>query len=201
MFSAIIIFMFRKMIILLCVFFLLGSIFYVLLETRTPQAPATEANANQDNIEKTYYFGYGSNMDINLLKRRIGNDSIAPISYAVLEDYRLVFPRGLGSVIPDENSDVYGCLYFLTKEEIAKLDIVEGYKEGRDKSQNSYNREWIDVLTPDGNIISAEIYIQSDNSDVNSKPSEGYKQTLVNGARQCLLPEFYIQGLEEIETN
>ena len=138
-------------------------------------------------------------MDIDLLRRRINNNTIIPESFAKLENYRLIFPRGVGSVIPDETTDIYGCLFLLTKEEIAKLDIVEGYREDRNKSLNSYNREWIDVVTPKGKTISAEIYIQTNNSDINGKPSISYKQTLVKGASDCSLPDFYKQELEQIE--
>lgn len=139
-------------------------------------------------------------MDIEVLRNRVDNNSIVPESFAKLENHRLVFPRGVGSVISDDNAEVYGCLYLLTKKEIAKLDVVEGYREDRDRNLNSYNREWIDVLSPSGKTISAEIYIQTNNSDVDGKPSQSYKQTLVKGARDCSLPDFYKQELEKIET-
>ena len=181
--------MLRRILIFLCLVLFLGTLFYVLIE-----------NNNKTETDKTYYFGYGSNMDIDLLRKRIDNNSIVPVSYAKLENYRLIFPRGVGSVIPDETTDVYGCLFLLTKEEITKLDIIEGYREDRNKSLNSYNREWIDVLSPKGKIVSAEIYIQTNNSDVNAKPSNSYKQTLVKGASDCSLPAFYIQELEQIDT-
>lgn len=181
--------MLRRILIFSCLILFLGTLFYVLIETN-----------KQTETDKTYYFGYGSNMDIDLLRRRIDNNYVVPVSYAKLEDYRLIFPRGVGSVISDETTDVYGCLYLLTKEEIAKLDIIEGYREDRNKSLNSYNREWIDVVTPKGKTISAEIYIQTNNSDINGKPSTSYKQTLVKGAGDCSLPDFYKQELEKIET-
>lgn len=181
--------MLRKIIILICVVFFLGTLGYIFVNNQS-QEPATD---------KTYYFGYGSNMDIDLLRRRIDNNSIVPVTYAILKDYRLIFPRGVGSVIPENGKDTYGCLYLLTKEEIAKLDIVEGYRVDRDKNLNSYNREWIDVSLPSGKKISAEIYIQTNNSAVNDKPGDSYKQTLVRGAKDCSLPDFYVQELEQIE--
>lgn len=181
--------MLRRIIILLCLILLLGVIIFLLLDFNTIQ-----------NIETTYYFAYGSNMDIDLLRKRIDNNNIVPEGYAKLENHRLIFPRGVGSVVPDDNLDVYGCLYLLTKEEIKKLDVIEGYREDREKSKNSYNREWIDVITQNGKKISAEIYIQTKNTDINSKPSKNYKQTLVKGASDCFLPDFYRKELESIET-
>lgn len=178
--------MLRKIIIFLCLVLFLGTIIFVLLNSN-----------NQRNI---YYFGYGSNMDLNLLRARIDNNSIVPISFAVLEDYRLIFPRGVGSVIPEDGKVVYGCVYLLNKKEIEKLDVVEGYRTDRAKSENSYNREWIDVITQNGKTISAEIYIQTNNTDITGEPSNSYKQTLVRGASNCSLPDFYIQELEAIET-
>jgi gamma-glutamylcyclotransferase (GGCT)/AIG2-like uncharacterized protein YtfP len=178
--------MLRRLIIFFCLVLCLGTIIFVLLDSN-----------NQRNI---YYFGYGSNMDLNLLRARIDNNSIVPISFAVLEDYRLIFPRGVGSVIPENGKEVYGCLYLLTKKEIEKLDVVEGYRKDRNKSENSYNREWIDVVLQNGKTLSAEIYIQTNNTDINGKPSNSYKQTLVRGASDCSLPDFYKQELEAIET-
>jgi len=181
--------MLRRILIFLCLVLFLGTLFYVLIDLKTSTI----------ETKKTYYFGYGSNMDIDLLRRRIDNNSITPESYAKLENYRLIFPRGVGSVVPEEGQDIYGCLYLLTKEEIAKLDVVEGYREDRNKSLNSYNREWIDIFSPEGKTISAEIYIQTNNTDINGKPSNSYKQTLVKGANDCSLPDFYIKKLEQIE--
>jgi len=139
-------------------------------------------------------------MDIDLLRNRIDNNYLFSEGYAKLENYKLVFPRGVGSVVSDETTDVYGCLYLLNKKEIEKLDVVEGYRKDRNKSENSYNREWIDVVLQNGKTLSAEIYIQTNNTDINGKPSNSYKQTLVRGASDCSLPDFYIQELEAIET-
>jgi len=176
--------MLRRIIIFLCLILFLGTIIFLLLNFNTTY----------------YYFAYGSNMDIDLLRNRIDNNCLVPEGYAKLENYKLVFPRGVGSVVSDENKEVYGCLYLLNKKEIEKLDVVEGYRKDRNKSENSYNREWIDVVLQNGKTISAEIYIQTNNTDINGKPSNSYKQTLVRGASDCSLPDFYIQELEAIET-
>ena len=153
---------------------------------------------SDSNLEKYYYFGYGSNMDIDLLRRRIGNNTIIPVSYGLLENYRLIFPRGVGSVVPDENYDVYGCVYLLTQEELKKLDVVEGYREDRERSLNSYNRDPIEIILPNTEKIIADIYIQV--KDTEDLPSSNYKQTIIKGANDCNLPREYIDWLENIET-
>ena len=153
---------------------------------------------SDSNLEKYYYFGYGSNMDIDLLRRRIGNNTIIPVSYGLLENYRLIFPRGVGSVVPDENYDVYGCVYLLTQEELKKLDVVEGYREDRERSLNSYNRDPIEIILPTNEKIIADIYIQV--KDTEDLPSSNYKQTIIKGANDCNLPREYIDWLENIET-
>jgi len=151
-----------------------------------------------DSEEKFYYFGYGSNMDIDLLRRRIGNNTIIPVSYGLLENYRLIFPRGVGSVIPDDNYAVYGCVFLLTQEELKKLDVVEGYREDRERSLNSYNRDPIEIILPNTEKIIADIYIQV--KDTEDLPSSNYKQTIIKGANDCNLPREYIDWLENIET-
>lgn len=150
------------------------------------------------NLKKHYYFGYGSNMDIDLLRKRIGNSTIIPVSYGLLENYRLIFPRGVGSVVPDENYDVYGCVFLLTQEELKKLDVVEGYREDRERSLNSYNRDPIEIILPNTEKIIADIYIQV--KDTEDLPSSNYKQTIIKGANDCNLPVEYIEWLEGIET-
>lgn len=225
--------MFKKFIIIICIVFFLGSVFYILGKHNSSleqnkiteitdqnidnnQEKTIENNNSLDdsnsledsnitinedynqNNKKQYYFAYGSNMDISLLRKRINNIEITPVSYAILREHLLIFPRGVGSVIFNKETDVYGCLYLLTQEEIEKLDVVEGYKENRDKNLNSYNREWIEVETKDGEKILALIYIQTKNTI--DKPSTGYKETLITGAKDCQLPKFYQKYLEEIET-
>ncbi len=185
--------MIKKIIIALLLLFFIGCIFYILTKQST-----TIVTMDPEDENKIYYFGYGSNMDIDLLRNRIDNNSIVPVSYAKLEDYELIFPRGVGSVIPKQGHDIYGCLYLLTREEILKLDIVEGYKEGRDRNKNSYIRDKINVIVPDGRTIQADIYIQVNNT-IDYKTSQSYKDTLVKGASDCSLPDFYKTELEQIE--
>lgn len=153
---------------------------------------------SDSNLEKYYYFGYGSNMDIDLLRRRIGNNTIIPVSYGLLENYRLIFPRGVGSVIPDDNYAVYGCVFLLTQQELKKLDVVEGYREDRERSLNSYNRDPIEIILPTNEKIIADIYIQV--RETEDLPSNSYKQTIIKGANDCNLPREYIDWLENIET-
>ena len=152
-----------------------------------------------NNLEtKHYYFGYGSNMDIDLLRRRIGNNTIIPVSYGLLENYKLIFPRGVGSVIPDNNFNVYGCVFLLTDSELKKLDVVEGYREERERSLNTYNRDPIEIILPNNEKIIADIYIQV--KDIEDLPSNTYKQTIIKGANDCNLPREYIDWLEDLET-
>jgi gamma-glutamylcyclotransferase (GGCT)/AIG2-like uncharacterized protein YtfP len=152
-----------------------------------------------NNIEeKHYYFGYGSNMDINLLRRRIGNPTIVPESYGLLENYKLIFPRGVGSVVPNQDYNVYGCVFLLTEKELKKLDVVEGYRKDRDRLLNSYNRELIEIILPNKEKIIADIYIQV--KETEDLPSNTYKQTIIKGANDCNLPREYVNWLEDLET-
>jgi gamma-glutamylcyclotransferase (GGCT)/AIG2-like uncharacterized protein YtfP len=110
----------------------------------------------------------------------------------------LIFPRGVGSVTPDDNFNVYGCVFLLTNQELKKLDVVEGYREDRDRSLNSYNRDPIGIILPNNEKIIADIYIQVKNTE--DLPSNSYKQTIIKGANDCNLPREYIDWLENIDT-
>ena len=171
------------------------------LNNFTPEnnnTPESEIILEEQIEEKYYYFGYGSNMDIDLLRRRIGNTKIIPESYGLLKNHKLIFPRGFGSVTPNQDYNVYGCVFLLTEKELKRLDVVEGYREDRDRSFNTYNRDPIEIILPNNQRIIADIYIQV--KETEDLPSNNYKQTIIKGANDCNLPREYVDWLEDLET-
>jgi gamma-glutamylcyclotransferase (GGCT)/AIG2-like uncharacterized protein YtfP len=137
-------------------------------------------------------------MNIDLFRKRINNNLITPISFAKLENYRLIFPRGVGNVIESENKNVFGCLYALTMDELYVLDSFEGYDENREISENIYIRKQIKVQDANNNFVFAYIYIQTIDSGFDDKPGSGYLRNIIQGAKECSLPQSYIDELEMI---
>ncbi len=78
-------------------------------------------------MEQRLYFAYGSNINLDQMKRRC--PGAVPIMPVVLNNYELSF-RGMGGVatiLPKEGAKVHGLLWDLTPACEHSLDRYEGY--------------------------------------------------------------------------
>nr|XP_053640562.1 gamma-glutamylcyclotransferase-like [Cherax quadricarinatus]XP_053640563.1 gamma-glutamylcyclotransferase-like [Cherax quadricarinatus]XP_053640564.1 gamma-glutamylcyclotransferase-like [Cherax quadricarinatus] len=146
------------------------------------------------------YFAYGS----NLLKKRIhvNNPSAKMISVAKLKDYRLDFilfsqnwQGATATIVEDPGNFVYGVIWEIGNEDMAKLDRQEGVNNG------VYKVLEVDVETPNGESVRARCYQQLITFTEDKRPSSVYKNVIIQGARENGLPENYIKFLESIEDN
>lgn len=79
------------------------------------------------------YFGFGSNVDTQLMRRRIGSEPLSA-EPALVKGYRLAFTAamgigpGMGSLEPASQlqRECHGVLYTLTVEQMARLLASEG---------------------------------------------------------------------------
>ena len=81
-------------------------------------------------MKETYYFAYGSNMNLDQMAYRCPAASV--VENVRLDGYRLTFcGRGKGSgvatILPEEGSQVEGVLWKITPECEKSLDFYEGY--------------------------------------------------------------------------
>lgn len=91
-----------------------------------------------------WYFAYGSNLNVEQMKRRIGERKAE--RKAVLKNYRLTFNgcstkwgnRGVADIEKIEGSSVKGVIYRISEEQLDWLDKCEGYR-GKEKG-NIYDR-------------------------------------------------------------
>ena len=130
------------------------------------------------------------------------------VAVAEFLEHRLAFTRksrdrgcGVSDVVPDISANVWGVVYEIAETEIGLLDRREGYRPGRERTENSYNREERHVLR-DGNkneplLVSIYIGIPQNNPP---KPNAEYKKLLVGGATRWQLPPEYIEKLKQILT-
>jgi gamma-glutamylcyclotransferase (GGCT)/AIG2-like uncharacterized protein YtfP len=90
------------------------------------------------------YFGYGSNLNPDIMKRRIGDWK--SVRKAVLRDYRFVFMPRPGVVVPvivPSNGDkVLGAVYEITEDQLLEID----------KYERPYSTEMVEVETEDGKM-------------------------------------------------
>lgn len=143
-----------------------------------------------------FFFAYGSNMNHRqmLHDRCPGARFIAP---AKLEGYWLVFDgysapwRGaVANILPSSEDLVWGGLFELDDNHLKALDGFEGYPR-------YYSRIKVDVLPNDHKqMVQAWAYVRDPHPE--GTPSHEYLAALIQGARDCQLPEHYIWSAFEI---
>jgi gamma-glutamylcyclotransferase (GGCT)/AIG2-like uncharacterized protein YtfP len=80
-------------------------------------------------MKKVLYFAYGSNIDIQRLRDRVGRfGNVIALGPHRLNGFRLVFNcGGFANIEPHAGSSVEGILYDLNDEQLHELDWYEGF--------------------------------------------------------------------------
>lgn len=143
--------------------------------------------------EKEYfYFGYGSNMNLKGMKNRCPETHFL-INKARLSGYELFFIKsGVANIKENENVEVWGVLYKIKEECLKILDRYEGYP-------TFYQRREVEV-EKNSEKIKTLVYIIEKNFSV-GKPSQGYLNTILEGAKENNLPQTYIKMIENLAGN
>ena len=148
-------------------------------------------------------FAYGSNMDWGQMKRRC--PSALFVCRAVLRGHLLWFPRknrdghGVAGVKPSKGEEVWGVVYQIDELDVGKLNKSEGYRPGRDASENSYMPQEHHVYeeNDEEKPVCAWVYMAHPEKDP-PDPNAEYKRSILTGAKFWNLPADYISKLEKI---
>ncbi len=138
------------------------------------------------------YFAYGSNMNFEQMRERCPEAKF--MKRAHLENYRFVYDGGCGfwytcgNIAAAEGDIVWGGLFDIHKKDLTNLDEYERYKE------RLYERQIVLVKDDEGNKTKAIVYIRP--NPVEDIPGEKYQGIVLEGAKDCGLPEDYIQTLD-----
>ena len=152
------------------------------------------------------YFAYGSNLDWAQIRKRC--PSTRAVSVAVARDYRLAFTRfstnrqcGAADILASPGEEVWGMLYEIHEAEIDVLDECEGFRPGRAREENAYERVEIDVWKTGTPVYPERVwtYMVVRKLDPCPRPSAEYKRLMVGGARHWGFPDGYLEQLEAIE--
>lgn len=143
-------------------------------------------------------FAYGSNMDPAQMQERCPNSSLSPF-VAEARGWKVGFPReskrrrgGVGSVIREKDSSVWGVVFSVSSCDLSGLDRFEGV------GVNAYRRELIDLFDRDDHHIKAWTYFANVEGVGKFVPHIDYIDLYIRGAEHFALPEDYIGVLKRI---
>jgi gamma-glutamylcyclotransferase (GGCT)/AIG2-like uncharacterized protein YtfP len=88
------------------------------------------------------------------------------------------------NIVHSEKDIVWGGLFEINDEDLAKLDRCKGYPI-------SYNRKKVDVKDEDGNSYNSIVYFRE--GEKIGKPHQDYRDILLKGAKDCDLPVDYVK--------
>ncbi len=134
------------------------------------------------------YFAYASNMNHAQMKERCpGGRFLKPV---VLQGYRLVYDGysvsrqgATANIVRSEVDSVRGALFEINEKDKLSLDSHEGYPR-------EYDRKVVEVKDAQGGAYAAMTYFRPGRAL--GKPHPDYERVVLDGARDCRLPEDYI---------
>ncbi|MFA7326308.1 MAG: gamma-glutamylcyclotransferase family protein [Candidatus Kapaibacterium sp.] len=125
------------------------------------------------------YFAYGSNMNPDRLKERVG--VYYGMEHGVLQGYKLTFNkksnipgRGYATIEICDDSYVAGIIYKLSQKAIKILDMYEGFPA-------HYTKSYLSIETADG-LKECVVYIANEDMlGVDLKPTNEYFRHIMKG--------------------
>ncbi|MCZ6741053.1 MAG: gamma-glutamylcyclotransferase [Alphaproteobacteria bacterium] len=148
--------------------------------------------------DEVWYFAYGANMHDSAFRER---RKMQPLEWRAgrILGYRLRFnlegrPKGRAApanISADEDAEVWGVLYRLTRRELVRLSASEGIPGWR------YRPIWLAAEDSGGSPIDAVTFV-ADGKATDGNPSLRYITLLRNGARAHGLPGHWIAYLDGI---
>lgn len=130
---------------------------------------------------KILYAAYGANTNIDSMRRRCpdsnpyGGWELLSDSRAILMNHELVFNR-YADVRPRPGTGVELAIWEVTAEDLADLDVFEGYP-------TFYGRKQVQVRLASGRPLTVWIYYMQDNQNI-AAPSTSYVNMLREGYQE-----------------
>lgn len=137
-----------------------------------------------------YYLAYGSNMNHEQMKERCKDSKF--LGSAKLEGYKFVYDGyssgrdgAVGNIIPSESDFVLGGLFEISENDLKSLNGYEGYPDHYQRNDE------FEVIFSGKKIKNVIAYFRK--GELEGSPSKEYQDVVVKGARDCSLPQDYIQ--------
>ncbi|MCJ1303103.1 hypothetical protein MMC08_005910 [Hypocenomyce scalaris] len=163
--------------------------------TNTATTRATGRNAHHQPTQPTYYFGYGSNLWLDQMRRRC--PSSQHVGLAVLRDWKwIINDRGYANVIPSPGDKVWGMVYILSAEDEAYLDRNEGVPTIYEKRLMQMEYLPAQGSGIDGGLVEGLVYVDVKRTNV-AVIREEYVYRMNQGIRDAVemgMPEKYVEN-------
>jgi gamma-glutamylcyclotransferase len=134
------------------------------------------------------YFAYASNMNQAQMKRWCPASRF--LKAVRLEGFRFVYDGfsvtwdgAVGNIVTSGAEGVWGALYEITGRDRLTLDAFEGYPR-------SYERRHVEVRDRQGLVHQAMTYCRTGRAL--GKPHPDYERIVIDGAKECGLPDEYV---------
>jgi len=137
-----------------------------------------------------YYFAYGSNMNHKQMQRRCPNSKFIKPVY--LENAKFIYDgksiawneKAVANIVTIDAGQVWGGIFEIDEDNLAELDCCEGFPK-------SYGKGIVNVKDEEGNVFQAWAYYRA--GEKQGVPSTSYRNIILQGAKDCGLPEEYIK--------
>lgn len=134
------------------------------------------------------YFAYALNLSQAQMKRLCPASRFVKV--ATLDGYRFVYDGysvpwdgAVGNIVKSEMERVWGVIFDITERDRLMLDAFEGYPR-------YYERLEVEVKDRDGRAERAMTYCRTGRAV--GKPHPDYEKIVLDGAKECGLPEEYV---------
>lgn len=122
-----------------------------------------------------YYFAYGSNLNKEQMKMRCPSATVRGSS--VIEDYMLVFRRGVLTIEPSKGDCVPVGIWKITDDDERRLDVYEGYPKWYHKEEFK-----ILIIGQPHELVSGMAYVMNEGHPIRMA-SRAYLRTVRDGYR------------------
>jgi len=143
-----------------------------------------------------YHFGYGSNLNIEFLRKYLPSAEFVQKAY--LPNFEIQFrfwskkrQGGLSTIMSNPGNLVHGVIYECDEDEMVELDRIESVPQGL------YTRDTMLVLGEDGAWQKADLYRVTKPKGPFT-PAKSYVELMLSGAREHKLDPEHIKVIEEI---
>ncbi len=142
----------------------------------------------EDGSRRTFYFAYGSNMELGPMQLRCPGALV--LGPARLVDWAFrINHRGYATLVPQPGRTVHGVLWHITASDEESLDDYEGIAEGL------YRKTQAPVMDAGNKPTWAMIYLATHTEVGVALP--GYMEAIREAARLWDFPEAYLAELSE----